>query len=49
MEINPEDKMIKNGRIERVLREAFKDYLPESVFFGDRRNNFRWSWMSIDA
>ena len=34
MEINPEDKMIKNGRIEKwVLREAFKDYLPESVLW----------------
>lgn len=33
MTINPEDKMIKNGRIEKwVLREAFKEYLPESVF-----------------
>ena len=34
MNINPEDKMIKNGRIEKwVLREAFKDYLPESVLW----------------
>lgn len=32
MRINPEDKMIKNGRIEKwVLRKAFEDYLPESV------------------
>src|SRR5210317_1751117 len=34
MNINPEDKMIKNGRIEKwILREAFKDYLPESVLW----------------
>ncbi|MDP4185315.1 MAG: asparagine synthase-related protein, partial [Bacteroidota bacterium] len=32
MRLNPEDKMIKNGRIEKwVLRKAFEDYLPESV------------------
>ncbi|QQS51708.1 MAG: asparagine synthase B [Bacteroidota bacterium] len=32
MQINPDDKMIKNGRIEKwVVRKAFEDYLPESV------------------
>ncbi|MBN1597364.1 MAG: asparagine synthase B [Bacteroidales bacterium] len=32
MRLNPEDKMIKNGRIEKwVVRKAFEDYLPESV------------------
>lgn len=32
MRLNPEDKMIKNGRIEKwVLRKAFEDLLPESV------------------
>jgi len=41
MNINPEDKMIKNGRIEKwVLREAFKDYLPESVLMETKRTIF---------
>lgn len=32
MRLNPEDKMIKDGRIEKwVLRKAFEDILPESV------------------
>ena len=32
MRINPEDKMIRNGRMEKwVLRKAFEDILPESV------------------
>ena len=32
MRLNPEDKMIRNGRIEKwVIRKAFEDYLPESV------------------
>ncbi len=32
MTINPEDKMAKDGRIEKwILRKAFEDYLPESV------------------
>ena len=32
MRLNPEDKMIKDGRIEKwVVRKAFEDYLPESV------------------
>ncbi len=32
MTLNPDDKMIKNGRIEKwVIRKAFEDYLPESV------------------
>lgn len=32
MRINPEDKMAKNGRIEKwVIRKAFENYLPESV------------------
>ena len=32
MRLNPEDKMIRNGRIEKwVVRKAFEDYLPESV------------------
>lgn len=32
MSINPEDKLSRNGRIEKwVVRKAFEDYLPESV------------------
>jgi asparagine synthase (glutamine-hydrolysing) len=32
MRLNPEDKMAKDGRIEKwVVRKAFEDYLPESV------------------
>lgn len=32
MRLNPEEKMAKNGRMEKwVVRKAFEDYLPESV------------------
>lgn len=32
MTLNPEDKMAKDGRMEKwILRKAFEDYLPESV------------------
>lgn len=32
MRLNPDDKLIRNGRIEKwVVRKAFEDYLPESV------------------
>lgn len=32
MTLNPKDKMCGNGKIEKhILREAFKDYLPENV------------------
>lgn len=32
MRLNPADKMIKNGRIEKwILRKAFEDYLPEEI------------------
>ncbi len=32
MRINPEEKMAKNGRMEKwVIRKAFEDYLPKSV------------------
>ncbi len=49
MEINPEDKMIKNGRIEKwVLREAFKDYLPKSVLWRQKEqfsDGVGYSWI----
>lgn len=32
MRLNPDDKMIKNGRIEKwVVRTAFEDYLPKEI------------------
>ncbi len=32
MRLNPEDKMAKNGKIEKwVVRRTFEDYLPESI------------------
>ena len=49
MNINPEDKMIKNGRIEKwVLREEFKDYLPESVLWRQKEqfsDGVGYSWI----
>jgi asparagine synthase (glutamine-hydrolysing) len=49
MTINPEDKMIKNGRIEKwVLREAFKDYLPQSVLWRQKEqfsDGVGYSWI----
>jgi len=32
MTLNPEDKMAKNGKMEKwILRKAFEEYLPESI------------------
>ncbi len=49
MNVNPDDKMIKNGRIEKwVLREAFKDYLPESVLWRQKEqfsDGVGYSWI----
>ena len=49
MSINPKDKMIKNGKIEKwVLREAFKDYLPESVLWRQKEqfsDGVGYSWI----
>ena len=49
MTINPDDKMIKNGRIEKwVLREAFKEYLPESVLWRQKEqfsDGVGYSWI----
>jgi asparagine synthase (glutamine-hydrolysing) len=34
MSINPEDKMVKDGKMEKhILREAFSDYLPEDILW----------------
>ena len=49
MTINPDDKMIKNGKIEKwVLREAFKEYLPESVLWRQKEqfsDGVGYSWI----
>ena len=49
MTINPDDKMIKNGRIEKwVLREAFREYLPESVLWRQKEqfsDGVGYSWI----
>lgn len=49
MRLNPEDKMIKNGRIEKwVLRKAFEDYLPESVAWRQKEqfsDGVGYSWI----
>jgi len=49
MRINPEDKMIKNGRIEKwVLRKAFEDMLPESVAWRQKEqfsDGVGYSWI----
>jgi asparagine synthase (glutamine-hydrolysing) len=49
MRINPEDKMIKNGRMEKwVIRKAFEDYLPESVVWRQKEqfsDGVGYSWI----
>jgi asparagine synthase (glutamine-hydrolysing) len=49
MRINPEDKMAKNGRMEKwVLRKAFEDYLPESVVWRQKEqfsDGVGYSWI----
>ncbi|MHA7843262.1 MAG: asparagine synthase B [Winogradskyella sp.] len=49
MRINPEDKMIKNGRIEKwVVRKAFEDMLPESVAWRQKEqfsDGVGYSWI----
>ena len=49
MRINPEDKMIKDGRIEKwVIRKAFEDYLPESVAWRQKEqfsDGVGYSWI----
>jgi asparagine synthase (glutamine-hydrolysing) len=37
MRLNPEDKMAKNGKMEKwILRKAFEDYLPERCMASER-------------
>lgn len=49
MRINPEDKLIKDGRIEKwVLRKAFEDYLPKEVAWRQKEqfsDGVGYSWI----
>jgi len=49
MSINPEDKMIKDGRIEKwVLRKAFEDMLPQEVAWRQKEqfsDGVGYSWI----
>jgi len=49
MRINPSDKMIRNGRMEKwVVRKAFEDYLPESIAWRQKEqfsDGVGYSWI----
>ncbi|MGK6352740.1 asparagine synthase B [Parapedobacter sp. DT-150] len=49
MRINPEDKMIRAGRMEKwVVRKAFEDYLPESIAWRQKEqfsDGVGYSWI----
>lgn len=49
MRLNPEDKMIKDGKMEKhILREAFEDYLPEEVAWRQKEqfsDGVGYSWI----
>lgn len=49
MRLNPEDKMAKNGKMEKwVLRKAFEDYLPASVAWRQKEqfsDGVGYSWI----
>lgn len=49
MQLNPEDKMAKDGKIEKwVLRKAFEEYLPESVAWRQKEqfsDGVGYSWI----
>lgn len=49
MTINPEDKMIRDGRMEKwVLRKAFEDYLPKSIAWRQKEqfsDGVGYSWI----
>lgn len=49
MRLNPEEKMAKNGRMEKwILRKAFEDYLPESVAWRQKEqfsDGVGYSWI----
>ena len=49
MRLNPEDKMIKDGKMEKhILRQAFEDYLPPSVTWRQKEqfsDGVGYSWI----
>jgi len=49
MRLNPEDKMAKNGKMEKwILRKAFESYLPESVAWRQKEqfsDGVGYSWI----
>jgi len=49
MTLNPKDKMIKDGRMEKwVVRKAFEDYLPESIAWRQKEqfsDGVGYSWI----
>ena len=49
MRLNPEDKLIQNGRIEKwVVRKAFEDYLPKEVAWRQKEqfsDGVGYSWI----
>jgi asparagine synthase (glutamine-hydrolysing) len=49
MRLNPEDKMAKNGKMEKwILRKTFEDYLPESVAWRQKEqfsDGVGYSWI----
>lgn len=49
MRINPEDKMIKDGRMEKwIVRKAFEHYLPESIAWRQKEqfsDGVGYSWI----
>lgn len=49
MTLNPADKMIKDGRMEKwILRKAFEDYLPESIAWRQKEqfsDGVGYSWI----
>ena len=49
MRLNPEDKMAKDGKMEKwILRKAFEDYLPESIAWRQKEqfsDGVGYSWI----
>jgi asparagine synthase (glutamine-hydrolysing) len=49
MRLNPEDKMAKNGKMEKwILRKTFEDYLPESIVWRQKEqfsDGVGYSWI----
>jgi len=49
MRLNPEDKMARNGKMEKwILRKAFEDYLPESIAWRQKEqfsDGVGYSWI----